>query len=191
MKALAISDRANLERFASQQIYYSLQAREAEYELIPISIVQGVGILVWSPLAGGLLSGKYRRDAQAPAGSRHSTDWSEPPIRDWEQLYDLIETLIEVGDHHGVSAARVALADLLQKPGVTSLVIAARTEEQLADNLEAATLELTSSEVDQLGTISAPPLLYPYWHQLAMADDKRYSPADLSLLRPHLQEADS
>ena len=159
MKALAITDQRNLERVVSQQIYYSLQAREAEYELVPISIDQGIGILVWSPLAGGLLSGKYRRDAEAPKGSRHSTDWDEPPIRDWDQTYDLIETLVEVGAHHGVSAARVALAYLLRKPGVTSLIIAARNEEQLADNLEAVNLNLSDDEMQTLDAISAPPMI--------------------------------
>jgi aryl-alcohol dehydrogenase-like predicted oxidoreductase len=190
MKALALADHSNLERLVSQQIYYSLQARDAEYELIPISIDQGVGILVWSPLAGGLLSGKYRRDAESPAGSRHSTDWSEPPIRDWEQTYDLIEVLIEIGGQQGVSAARVALAYLLRKPGVTSLVVGARTVEQLDDNLQAVALNLSRSEMDRLDAMSAPPLLYPYWHQATMADDERYSPADLALLRQHLRHND-
>ena len=188
MKALAITDRHNLERVVSQQIYYSLQAREAEYELVPISVDQGIGILVWSPLAGGLLSGKYRRDAQPPKGSRHSTDWDEPPIRDWDHTHDLIETLVEIGAHHGVSAARVALAYLLRKPAVTSLIIAARNEEQLADNLEAVNLHLSDEEMHTLDAISAPPIIYPYWHQLRMADDHRYSPADLSLLGPHLPD---
>ena len=90
VKALGISDRLHLQRFVSQQIYYSLQAREAEYELVPASLDQGLGILVWSPLAGGLLSGKYRRDAQ-PEEGRHLTDWDEPPVRDQEQLYDIVD----------------------------------------------------------------------------------------------------
>ena len=99
MKALAVSERDGLPRFVSQQIYYSLQAREAENELVPVSIDQGLGILVWSPLAGGLLSGKYRRQGtDAPEGSRHlSGDWSEPPIYDQDKLYDTIEVLIEIG----------------------------------------------------------------------------------------------
>lgn len=123
----------------------------------------------------------------SPAGSRHSTDWSEPPVRDWEQTYDLIEALLEIGDQHGVSVARVALAYLLRKPGVTSLVVGARTAEQLDDNLQAVALELSGSEMDRLDAISAPPLLYPYSHQARMADDERYSPADLALLRQHLR----
>ena len=85
MKALGISERRGLQRFVSQQIYYSLQARDAEYELVPVALDQGLGILVWSPLAGGLLSGKYRRDQEGPEGSRHLTDWNEPPVRDEDQ----------------------------------------------------------------------------------------------------------
>ncbi len=141
-KALGVSDRLGLERYVSQQIYYSLQSRDAEYEIVPACLDQGVGILVWSPLAGGLLSGKYRRGRQGPEGARHLTDWNEPPVRDEEQTYDVIEAAVEIGEDHGVSAAQVALAWLLGRPGVSSLVIGARTEEQLADNLAAAELEL-------------------------------------------------
>ncbi len=185
MKALATADRLDLPRFVSQQIYYSLQAREAEYELIPAAVDQGLGVLVWSPLAGGLLSGKYRRDGQAPAGSRQLTDWNEPPVRDQDVLYDTVDALIAIGAEHGVSAARVALAYLLAKPAVTTLVIGARTDEQLADNLAAADLVLTEEERERLDKASAPPLIYPYWHQAATASD-RLSPADLTLLGRHV-----
>ena len=102
---------------------------------MPAALDQGVGLLVWSPLAGGLLSGKYRRGVEAPAGSRHLTEWDEPPVRDEEGLYDIIEALVEIGEAHDVSAAQVALAWTLGRPGVTSVIVGARTEEQLADNL--------------------------------------------------------
>ena len=92
MKALGVSERLGLERFVSQQIHYTLEAREAEYELVPIAVDQGVGIMVWSPLAGGLLTGKYRRGQAHPPGSRHLTDWGEPPIRDEGRLYDIVAT---------------------------------------------------------------------------------------------------
>lgn len=187
MKALGIAERQGSERFVSQQIYYSLQARDAEYELIPISLDQGLGVLVWSPLAGGLLSGKYRRGQQAPGGSRHLSDWDEPPVRDEDKLYDTIEELVSVAEAHGVSAAQVALAYLLAKPAVTSLVIGARTEEQLADNLAAADLRLSTEDIARLDAVSAPPLLYPYWHQAKTASD-RLGPADLSLIGPHLNK---
>jgi aryl-alcohol dehydrogenase-like predicted oxidoreductase len=185
MKALGVSERRALPRFASQQVYYSLQARDVEYELVPISVDQGLGILVWSPLAGGLLSGKYRRGQAPPEGSRHLSDWNEPPVRDEELLYDTVDALVEIAEAHEVSAAQVALAWLLGRPAVTSVVIGARTEEQLADNLAAAELELTGEERARLDAVSAPPLLYPYWHQAKTAAD-RLSPADLTLLAPHL-----
>jgi aryl-alcohol dehydrogenase-like predicted oxidoreductase len=185
MKALGTAGRRGLPRFVSQQIYYSLQAREAEYELIPAAVDQGLGVLVWSPLAGGLLSGKYRRGVRPPAGSRQLTDWNEPPVYDQEKLYDIVEVLVGIGQEHGVSAARVALAYLLGRPAVTSVVVGARTGEQLADNLAAADLVLTEQQRERLDRVSAPPLLYPYWHQAKTARD-RLSPADLTLLGPHL-----
>jgi aryl-alcohol dehydrogenase-like predicted oxidoreductase len=185
LKALGTADRLGLPRFVSQQIYYSLQAREAEYELVPAAIDQGLGILVWSPLAGGLLSGKYRRGTEAPAGSRGLTEWDEPPVYDEDKLYDTVDVLVDIAGDRGVSAAQVALAYLLGRPGVTSLVIGARTSEQLADNLAAADLTLDDDERARLDKVSALPLIYPYWHQAKTAND-RLSPADLSLLGPHI-----
>src|SRR3954468_14056595 len=181
MKALATADARGYQRFVSQQIYYSLQARDAEYELVPLTIDQGLGILVWSPLAGGLLSGKYRRGQQGPEGSRHLSDWNEPPVRDEDALYDIVDALVEIAGERGASAAQVALAWLLGRPGVTSVVIGARTDEQLADNLGAADLELSADEQARLDGLSEPPLLYPYWHQLKTSSD-RLGPADLTLL---------
>ena len=185
MKALGISERRGLQRFVSQQIYYSLQARDAEYELVPVSLDQGLGILVWSPLAGGLLSGKYRRGEEGPEGSRHLTDWGEPPVRNEEQLYDVIDALVEIAEGHDVSPAQVALAWLLGRPGVASVVVGARTDEQLADNLGAANLTLEEDERSRLDELSAPPLLYPYWHQAKTAGD-RLGEADLTLLGAHV-----
>jgi aryl-alcohol dehydrogenase-like predicted oxidoreductase len=187
MKALATADRLGLTRFVSQQIYYSLQAREAEYELIPAAVDQGVGVLVWSPLAGGLLSGKYRRGKQPPEGSRRFAGWNEPPVHNEKQLYDIIDVLVKIADGHGTgtSPAQVALSWLLSKPAVTSLVIGARTDEQLADNLAAADLVLTADEHAQLDEVSVSPLPYPYWHQAKLATD-RLSPADEALLSQHI-----
>ncbi|MDX6212488.1 MAG: hypothetical protein QOF82_1575 [Frankiales bacterium] len=172
--------------FVSQQIHYTLQAREAENELIPIAIDQGLGVLVWSPLAGGLLSGKYRRGQQPPEGSRVVQEWNEPPIHDEERLYDIVDVLVEIAGSHGVSAAQVAIAWLLGRPAVTSVVVGARTIEQLRDNLAAAGLVLDPAERSRLNQVSRPPLLYPYWHQAASASD-RLSPADLSLIGPYLE----
>jgi aryl-alcohol dehydrogenase-like predicted oxidoreductase len=185
MKALGISERDGLPRFVSHQIYYSLQARDAEYELVPLALDQGLGILVWSPLAGGLLSGKYRRGQQAPAGSRHLGEWDEPPVYDENRLYDVVDVLVEIAESRDSSPAAVALAYTLARPGVTSVIIGARTTEQLAANLTAADLVLADEERARLDDVSRPPLLYPYWHQGKTAAD-RLSAADLSLLGPHL-----
>jgi aryl-alcohol dehydrogenase-like predicted oxidoreductase len=185
MKALGVADRHGYQRFVTQQIYYSLQARDAEYELVPLAVDQGVGILVWSPLAGGLLSGKYRRGVEPPAGSRQLTDWDEPPVRDQDQLYDVVDALVEIGEGHGVSAAQVAIAWLLTRPGIVSVIVGARTDEQLADNLGAADLRLSDGELQRLEEVSRPPLIYPHWHQAKTARD-RLSAADLALLGPHV-----
>ncbi len=131
------------------------------------------------------MSGKYRRGQSGPEGSRHLTDWNEPPVRDEDQLYDVVDALVEIGEGHGVSAAKVALAWLLGRPAVISLIIGARSDEQLADNLAAAELPLSDDERARLDELSAPPLLYPFWHQAASASE-RLSAADLSLLGPHL-----
>jgi aryl-alcohol dehydrogenase-like predicted oxidoreductase len=121
----------------------------------------------------------------APAGSRHLGEWSEPPIHDEDKLYDTIETLVEIGEGRGVSAAQVALAYIMAKPAVTSLIVGARTEEQLADNLASAELVLTDDEIAALDDVSASPLMYPYWHHANTSSD-RLSPADLTLLGRHL-----
>jgi aryl-alcohol dehydrogenase-like predicted oxidoreductase len=185
LKALGVSERRGFERFVSQQIHYTLQAREAEYELIPAGLDQGVGVMVWSPLAGGLLSGKFRRAQQGPEGTRALSDWGEPPVRDADALYDIVEVLVDIAEERGVSAARVALAWLLGRPGVSTVVVGARTEEQLADNLAAADLELSAEERVRLDEVSAPPLLYPHWHQARTASDRLGEP-ELSLLAAHL-----
>jgi aryl-alcohol dehydrogenase-like predicted oxidoreductase len=185
MKALWTSDRRGLEKFVSQQIYYSLQARDAESELIPLTLDQGLGVLVWSPLAGGLLSGKYRRGEDAPEGTRRFEGWSEPPVHDEDRLYDTIDELVAISEELDVSAAHVALAYTIGKPGVTSVIAGARTEEQLADNLAAANLTLSPEQVERLDRVSAQPLLYPHWHQANTAGD-RLSAADLSLLARHI-----
>jgi aryl-alcohol dehydrogenase-like predicted oxidoreductase len=166
-------------------VYYSLQERSVEYELIPLAVDQGLGTLVWSPLAGGLLSGKYRRGEAAPEGARHLSSWDEPPVYDEDALYDTVDVLVQIADGRGVSAARVALAWLLGRPSISTVVIGARTDDQLADNLKAADLELSAQERSRLEEVSRPRLLYPFWHQRKTAAD-RLSPADLTLLAPHL-----
>jgi aryl-alcohol dehydrogenase-like predicted oxidoreductase len=185
MKTMGIAALKNYIMPVSQQIHYSLEAREAEYELIPATIDQHLGVLVWSPLAGGLLSGKYRRDKAAPEGTRQLANWGEPPIRDEKRLYDIIEVLIGIAEARAVSAAQIALAWLLGRKGVTTVIVGARTDAQLADNLKAADVVLTASERASLDKVSQVPLIYPYWHQARTASD-RLSAADLSLIEPHL-----
>jgi aryl-alcohol dehydrogenase-like predicted oxidoreductase len=184
-KSLGIAERLGLPRYVSQQIHYSLQAREAEYELVPAGLDLGVGIMVWSPLAGGLLSGKYRRGQEPPPGSRHLTDWGEPPVHDEEALYDIVDELVAIAAAREASPAQVALAWLLGRPGVATVVVGARSDEQLADNLAAAELALSDEERGRLDRVSARPLLYPHWHQAKTAAD-RLGAAELTLLRDHV-----
>ncbi len=185
MKCLMAAEKHNLQRFVCQQIHYTLESRDAEFELVPIAVDQGVGIQVWSPLAGGLLSGKFRKGGTDPKVSRHLNDaWGEPPIRDQDRLWRIIDALVKVGDARKVSAAQVALAWLAGRPGVASIIIGARNEEQLKDNLAAASLVLSADERKMLDDVSLPPLIYPYWHQLNAAS--RLGEADLALLAPHV-----
>lgn len=184
MKALASADAAHRQRFVSQQIYYSLIGREAENELIPLGFDQGVSLLVWSPLAGGWLSGKYTRSS-SPHSGRQTTGFGEPPIYDWNKLWDVVDVLNDVAAGHGVAGAQVALAWLLQRPMVASVIMGGRTIEQFAANLKAADLKLRAEDIARLEAVSEPPLQYPYWHQSYTAAD-RLGEADLLLLKPYL-----
>jgi aryl-alcohol dehydrogenase-like predicted oxidoreductase len=184
MKALAIADAAHWQRFVSQQSYYSLLGREAEYELIPLGHDQGIGMLVWSPLAGGWLSGKYTRDS-APDTGRQAMGFREPPITDWNRLWDIVDVLNAVAKEQGVTGAQVGLAWLLQRPTVSSVIMGGRTTEQFVANLKAAELKLTADQIARLDKVSELPLIYPYWHQSYTASD-RLGEADLLLLKPYL-----
>ena len=150
MKALATSEAHGLSRFVSEQIHYSLQSRDAEYELLPAARDQGLGVLVWSPLAGGLLSGKYTRaqdgSITGPLGARQMSEWSEPPIYDTDKLFRTLDVIKVVAEERGASSAQISLAWLLKRPTVTSLVIGARTTDQLVNNLDAVDIDLTDDE---------------------------------------------
>ncbi len=164
MKSLAASERNGFERFASQQVYYSLLSRELEYELIPLGLDQQVGILVWSPLSFGLLSGRYRRNVPKPGDTRLAQ--LEPPSTvDWERLYRIVDVLDDVARARGKSIPQVALNWLLRRPGISSLIVGARNEAQLRDNLGAVGWSLTEEEVRRLEAASDVPEIYPYWHQ--------------------------
>jgi len=171
MKALSISDRLAIPRYISQQINYSLLARDAEHELVPAGLDQRVGIMAWSPLQFGLLSGKFRRGEAKPAESRLNT--LDPPGNiDEERLYKVVDAVAEIAAQREVSIAQVALNWVMRKPGVDTVIVGARHERQLRDNLAAATWALTDAEVERLDAVSALPLPYPYWHQRKFAGDR-------------------
>jgi aryl-alcohol dehydrogenase-like predicted oxidoreductase len=182
MKSLAASRELGLQPYVCQQIHYSLAARDAEYELVPLGLDQGVGILVWGPLAGGLLSGKFRRDQERPKGARHSETWDEPPIRDWNRLWNIVDIVVDLASTHHVSPVQIALAYIMGKPGVSSVIVGARTEAQLSDSLGAASLQLATSERERLDNASELALLYPHWHQARNATDRLAAP-ELTLLQ--------
>jgi aryl-alcohol dehydrogenase-like predicted oxidoreductase len=160
-QALAIADQHGWARFNTLQAYYTIAGRDLERDIVPLISEQKVGLMVWSPLAGGLLSGKYDRDGKAPDGSRRAT-FDFPPV-DKDRAFDCIDVMREIGTAHGVSVARVALAWLLHKPVVMSVIIGAKTVEQLADNLAATELRLTADEMARLDKVSALPQEYPGW----------------------------
>jgi aryl-alcohol dehydrogenase-like predicted oxidoreductase len=160
-KALGISELKDLARFDTLQAYYSIASRDLEREIIPLLESEKVGLLVWSPLAGGLLSGKYSRNNQKPADSRRTE--FDFPIVDKERTWKILDAIAPIARAHACSAARVSLAWLLAKPVVTSIIIGAKRHDQLADNLAAVDLKLTPDEIKQLDQVSALPPEYPGW----------------------------
>ncbi len=163
MKSLAISDRYGWSRYVAHQAYYSLVGRELEWELMPLGVEEGVGTIVWSPLAGGALSGKITRTKPAPKDSRLGKSTFVP--YDDEKLYDIVDALQVVATETGKTVAQVSLNWLLQRPTVCNLVVGARNEEQLKQNLGAVGWKLTPEHVALLDKASAKPAAYPYWHQ--------------------------
>ncbi|HEY2707848.1 MAG TPA: aldo/keto reductase [Caulobacteraceae bacterium] len=160
-KSLGLSDHKGIARFETVQAYYSIAGRDLEREMVPMMESEGVGLMVWSPLAGGLLSGKFDRDSAGPQGARR-TSFDFPPV-DKERTWPIIDAMRGVGQAHGVSVARVALAYVLAKPFVTSVIIGARNTEQLEDNLAASTLKLTAEDLKHLDDASALAPEYPGW----------------------------
>jgi len=163
MKGLAISERNGWERFLTLEAMYSLACRGLEYEVVPACIDQGVAVLPFSPLHGGFLTGKYRRDAAWPEGTRH--DRMEPagpwPVEP-DKLYAIVDELDAVAAAHSVTVSQAALNYLVRKPGVCSLIMGVRTVEQLEDNLEALDWDMTDAEFARLDEVSAPARPYPY-----------------------------
>jgi aryl-alcohol dehydrogenase-like predicted oxidoreductase len=174
-KALGISEFKDLARFETLQAYYSIASRDLEREIVPLLESEKVGLLVWSPLAGGLLSGKFSRTNQKPADSRR-TEYDFPLV-DKERTWNILDVMSPIAKAHGCSAARLALAWLLAKPAVTSVIIGAKRPDQLKDNLAAMELTLTLDELKQLDEASALALEYPGW-VLPFQGADRLGPAD-------------
>jgi aryl-alcohol dehydrogenase-like predicted oxidoreductase len=160
-KALTISDFRNLARFDTLQAYYSIAGRDLEREIVPLLEAEKTGLLVWSPLAGGLLSGKFSRENQKPEGTRRAE--FDFPIVDKERTWKILDVIKPIAEAHGCSAARISLAWLLSKPFVTSVIIGAKRPDQLEDNLAAVELKLTDEELKKLDEVSALPPEYPGW----------------------------
>jgi aryl-alcohol dehydrogenase-like predicted oxidoreductase len=161
MKALGISEAKNLAKMDTLQAYYSIAGRDLEREIVPLLKDQGTGLLVWSPLAGGLLSGKFSRENQKPEGSRRSS--FDFPIVDKERTWRILDVLRPIAQAHNTGVATIALAWILAKPFVTSVIIGAKRADQLDQNLAAVDVQLTPEEVKQLDEVSALPPEYPGW----------------------------
>jgi aryl-alcohol dehydrogenase-like predicted oxidoreductase len=172
--AVMLQTHLSLEKYATAQMYYSLLGRELEYEFQSFAEYHNIGILVWSPLAGGFLSGKYSRNNPAPAGTRFAEAGQFVPF-DKEKGYNIVDTLKEVAQQHAVSPARVSLAWLLTRPAVSSVIVAARKTEQLEDNIAAVDLRLSPEDLRLLDKVSDPGVPYPKWMvlQLDTAEDPR------------------
>lgn len=171
MKALGIAERRGLARFESLQAYYTVAGRDLERELVPMLRSENVGLMVWSPLAGGLLSGKYGRDGGGDAGSRR-LEFDFPPV-DRDRAYDCVDVLRRLAEARGVSPAQMALAWLLAQPVVSSVIIGAKRVDQLDDNLAAVGLALTADELAELDKVSALPPEYPGWMHVRQGEYRR------------------
>jgi aryl-alcohol dehydrogenase-like predicted oxidoreductase len=176
MKSLAVADRYGWTRFVAHQVYYSLIGREYEWELMPLAEDQKVGALVWSPLGWGRLTGKLRRGQALPAVSRLHTTADKGPQVDDEYLYKVIDAIDVVATETGKTVPQIALNWLLQRPTVSSVIMGARNEEQLRQNLGAAGWNLTPEQVKKLDEASAVQPVYPYWHQRLFAAERNPLP---------------
>jgi aryl-alcohol dehydrogenase-like predicted oxidoreductase len=176
MKSLAAADRHGWPRHVAHQAHYSLLAREYEWELMPLAVDQRVGAVVWSPLAGGRLTGKVSRHRAAPEGSRAATQGPRGPVVPDEQLYAIVDVLEAIAGEVGRSAAQVALRWVIQRPTVCTVVMGARDEAQLRDNLGAAAFTLTAEQMARLDAVSARTPCYPYWHQQATLAERNPLP---------------
>lgn len=175
MKLIAAADRAGIDRPVVNQAYYSLAGRDFEWEQMPLGLDQGIGTLVWSPLAGARLTGKISRNRRPPPDTRATSDVNGPAIPE-ERLFTIIDALEAVGAEAGLTVSQTALAWALSRPAVSSLIIGARNEEQLAHNLAVVGKSLTTDQIATLDRASATPLPYPYWHQRLTYADRNPPP---------------
>ncbi len=176
MKSLAVAEKYGLPRFVAHQAYYSLVGRDYEWELMPLAIDQNVGTVVWSPLAGGKLTGKVRRNQPVPANTRVSANLPMGPVVDDEYLFRVVDALDATSQETGKTVTQVALAWLLSRPTVSTIIFGARNEEQFRENLGAVGWKLTSEQVGRLDAASATPTPYPYWHQRATFAERNPPP---------------
>lgn len=165
----------------TQQIYYTPEAREAEYELLPAGTELGVGSMIWSPLGEGLLNGKIGRNKKAPDNTRQGAGWPEPWVQDQERLYDVIDVLEEVAANHNASVPQIAYAWVRDRPNVGPIVIAARNEEQLKENIASYNIQLSAEEHDRIESAARPAPIYPNWHR-AMNSMELGSPSEMAYL---------
>jgi len=170
MKALGISERRGFEKFASLQAYYSLVGRDLEHEIVPFLEDQKLALMTWSPLAGGVLSGKYSRTSRANEGRRTQFDF--PPV-DVEKAYDVIDVLQGVAKKHDASVAQIALGWQLHQPFVTTVIIGAKNEAQLKDNLSAVEVKLDADDLAKIDAVSKPKAIYPGWMLRGTQSDRR------------------
>ena len=161
MKSLWTSDKHNLHRFESLQAYYTIAGRDLEREIVPVLKDQNLGLMVWSPLAGGLLSGKYSRDGGGPDDARR-VEFDFPPV-DRTRAFEVVDTMAGIAREKSASVAQVALAWLLHQPAVTSVIIGAKTPQQLAENIAAPAVQLGEDDLERLDAVSALPAEYPGW----------------------------
>ena len=179
MKAQAIADRYGWTRMVAHQAYYSLIGRDYEWELMPLGLAEGVGAVVWSPLGGGQLSGKITRSSPPAPGTRHATIGSLGPTIPEAQFFDIVDVLLAVAKETGKTASQVALNWVLQRPTIATVIIGARNEAQLKENLGAADFTLSADQVARLDKVSQRPPAYPYWHQRRTSMDRNKPPVEV------------
>ncbi|MFD1863368.1 aldo/keto reductase [Planococcus chinensis] len=180
-RTFSVAERSGFIPPITQQIYYTPEAREAEYELLPAGTELGIGSMIWSPLGEGLLNGKIGRNKKAPENTRQGAGWPEPWVQDQERLYDVIDVLEEVAANHNASVPQIAYAWVRDRPNVGPIVIAARNEEQLKENIASYDIQLAPEEHDRIESAARPAPIYPNWHR-AMNSMELGSPSEMGYL---------